>query len=56
MNDTKIVLAHLNVINIGEQYYKEGKPARFLFQGGLLLLLFFISYFMSSLMVAAVTL
>lgn len=23
MNDTKIVLAHLNVINIGEQYSKR---------------------------------
>lgn len=23
MNDTKIVLAHLNVINIREQYYKR---------------------------------
>lgn len=49
MNDTKIVLAHLNVINIGEQYSKRSLQD-FYFRG----FFFFISYFMSSLMIAAV--
>lgn len=48
MNDTKIVLAHLNVINIGEQYSKRSLQD-FYFR-----VFFFISYFMSSLMIAAV--
>ena len=51
MNDTKIVLAHLNVINIREQYYKKRSLQDFYFG-----FLFFISYFMSSLMIAAVIL
>lgn len=51
MNDTKIVLAHLNVINIREQYYKKRSLQDFYFR-----VFFFISYFMSSLMIAAVIL
>lgn len=50
MNDTKIVLTHLNVINIREQYYKKKSLQDFYS------VFFFISYFMSSLMIAAVIL
>lgn len=49
MNDAKIVLAHLSVINIGEQYYERSlQDFYFVF--------FFISYFMSGLMIAVVIL
>lgn len=50
MNDTKIVLAHLNVINIREQYYKRS------LQDFYFVFFFFISYFMSGLMIAVVIL
>lgn len=52
MNDTKIVLTHLNVINIREQYSKKRSLQDFYFR----FFFFFISYFMSSLMIAAVIL
>lgn len=49
MNDAKIVLAHLSVINIGEQYYERSLQDFYFF-------FFFISYFMSGLMIAVVIL
>jgi len=52
MNDTKIVLSHLNVINIREQYYMRRSLQDFYFR----VFFFFISCFMSSLMIAAVIL
>lgn len=46
MNVATVVLARLNVINIGEQYRREGSLQDFYFRVGVLLLFFFFPHFL----------